>query len=232
MNTVYERYYFSLGRLLLFLLGLYIAFLALCTARPLVGVIFRLTGDVVVVRAVYLSGLLTLWRLTPIQNIKFGPCPISGVIEFFKTSQATQNSWHQKCDREQVRDWGPTSIRRHHTKLSRPGWLAPFPHLYIKISGWISDHKFPKAHCFWKIIRLRPFVLLVRITWRWVWGTGGVILTGESRSARRKICSRFTVSTINIAWTCLGSKPDVRCKRQVQATNRLRHARPDLVRLF
>jgi hypothetical protein len=59
MNTVYERYYFSLGRLLLFLLGLYIAFLALCTARPLV-VLFRLIGDVVVVSAVYLSGLLTL----------------------------------------------------------------------------------------------------------------------------------------------------------------------------
>jgi hypothetical protein len=179
-----------------------------------------------VVRAVYLSGLLTLWRLTPIQNIKFGPCPISGVLKFFKTFQATQNSCRQKCDKEQVWDWEPTRIRRHHTKFSRPGGL------YIKISGWISDHKFPKAHCFWKIIRLRPFVLLVRITWRWVWGTGGVIFTGETRSTRRKICSRFTVSTINIAWTCLGSNPDLRCKRQVQVTNRLRHARPDLIRFF
>jgi len=188
-----------------------------------VGVLFRPTSDVVVVSAVYLSGLLIRWRLTPIQNIKFGLRPISGVLEFSKTFQATQNSWRQKCDREQARNWGPTSIRRHHTKLRRPSGLASFPHLYIKISGWISDHKFPKVHCFWKIIRLRPFFLLVRITWRWVWGTGGIILTVENRSTRRKICPRFTVSTINIAWTCLGSNPDVRCKRQVRATNRLRH---------
>jgi len=60
MDTVYERYYFSLGQLLLFLLGLCITLLTLSTVRPLVGVLFRLTGDVVVVSAVYLSGLLTL----------------------------------------------------------------------------------------------------------------------------------------------------------------------------
>jgi hypothetical protein len=41
---------------------------------------------------------------------------------------------------------------------------------------------------FWKVPRLRPFVLLVRATcrWRWVWSIGGMILTGEKQRTGKK----------------------------------------------
>jgi hypothetical protein len=39
-----------------------------------------------------------------------------------------------------------------------------------------------KSIAFWKVPRLRPFVLLVRATcnWRWVWRNGRMILTGKT----------------------------------------------------
>jgi hypothetical protein len=34
-----------------------------------------------------------------------------------------QNASRQKADMQQVPYWGPTNIRRHRTKLSRPGFV-------------------------------------------------------------------------------------------------------------
>jgi hypothetical protein len=57
---------------------------------------------------------------------------------------------------------------------------------------------FRKHIVFGKLSRLRPFVL-VRATcrWKWVRSTGGIVLTGESRSARIKAYSSATLSTTN-----------------------------------
>ena len=41
----------------------------------------------------------------------------------------------------------------------------------------------------------------------WVWSVGGMILTGENRSAGRKPCSNASLSTTNPTWTVLGSSP-------------------------
>jgi hypothetical protein len=45
-----------------------------------------------------------------------------------------------------------------------------------------------EKHCYWKVPRLGPFVLLVKTTcrWRWVWSIGGVILTGETETLGEK----------------------------------------------
>ena len=53
-----------------------------------------------------------------------------------------------------------------------------------------------KSIAFWKVPRLRPFVLLVRVTcgWRWVWSTVGMILTRENWSNWRKTCPIATLS--------------------------------------
>jgi hypothetical protein len=51
---------------------------------------------------------------------------------------------------------------------------------------------------------------------------GGMILTGENRTARSdKTCHNFTLSTTNPTWTEPSEKPDLRGERQ--ATNRLSH---------
>jgi hypothetical protein len=52
----------------------------------------------------------------------------------------------------------------------------------------LSDWR--KSNVFWKIPRLRPFILLARVTcrWRWIRVTGGILLTGENRSTQRKPC--------------------------------------------
>jgi hypothetical protein len=61
----------------------------------------------------------------------------------------------------------------------------------------------------WRVPRLRLFVLLVTVTcrWRWVWRTGGMILTGENRSNRWKPALSVTLSTTNLTWTDLRLKP-------------------------
>ena len=41
--------------------------------------------------------------------------------------------------------------------------------------------------------------------WRWVWRIGGMILTGENRSIRRKTYPSATLSTTDPIWTCLES---------------------------
>jgi hypothetical protein len=54
------------------------------------------------------------------------------------------------------------------------------------------------------------------------WSTGGMKLTGENRSTRRKSCPSITLSTTNLTWNDLGSSPGLRGERP--ATNRLSHS--------
>ena len=78
---------------------------------------------------------------------------------------------------------------------------------------------FRKGIAFWKVPRLGAFVLPVRTTCirRWVWITGGMILTGGNWSARRKTCPNATFSTSNLIPNDLGSNPHLRGDRP--ATN-------------
>jgi len=50
---------------------------------------------------------------------------------------------------------------------------------------------------------------------------GEMIMTGEDRSTRRKICSSATLTTIKFTWTDVGFNPGLRGERL--ATNRLCH---------
>ena len=56
--------------------------------------------------------------------------------------------------------------------------------LWSKSTFLPNTPRFPKKkHCFPKVPRLRPVVLLVRTRrWRWVWSIDGMILTGKNRS--------------------------------------------------
>jgi hypothetical protein len=59
------------------------------------------------------------------------------------------------------------------------------------VSTFLSNApRFQKEHCFSKVPRFRPFVLLERAMcrWSWEWSRGGMILTAENRSTRRKTC--------------------------------------------
>jgi hypothetical protein len=56
---------------------------------------------------------------------------------------------------------------------------------------------------------------------------GGMILTGETRSTRRKPCAGATLSTTNPTWIDTGANPDLRGDRP--ATNRLSHCTADQV---
>jgi hypothetical protein len=79
---------------------------------------------------------------------------------------------------------------------------------------------FRKSITFWKVPRLLPFVRLVSTTCRWSWGrsSGGMVLTGETRSAGRKNCLSANLSTTDLTGTGLGSNPHLRGDRP--ATNR------------
>jgi hypothetical protein len=62
---------------------------------------------------------------------------------------------------------------------------------FYRESGFLSHiPRFTKKHCVWKFPRLGQFVFTRTVaatcTWRWVWGIGGMILTGENRRTRRK----------------------------------------------
>jgi hypothetical protein len=70
-----------------------------------------------------------------------------------------------------------------------------------------------KRTAFWKVPRLRPFVLLVRATCRWVWSNGGMKLTRQNRSTGRKTCWNVTFSTTSITWTELKLNPSLRGER-------------------
>jgi len=68
---------------------------------------------------------------------------------------------------------------------------------------------FPKEHCFLKPSRLCPFALLIRITRRWrrVWTIGGMKLTADNWSSRRKTFRSATLPIINLKLIGLGSNP-------------------------
>jgi hypothetical protein len=73
---------------------------------------------------------------------------------------------------------------------------------------------FRKSVAFWKVPRLRPFVLLVRAACRWrrVWSIGGKVLPGETRSTRRNACFITTFPTTK---SHTGSNPGRRGERPV-----------------
>jgi hypothetical protein len=45
------------------------------------------------------------------------------------------------------------------------------------------------------------------------WSTGGMMLTGETWSVQRKTCPNATLSTTNLTWNDLESKPILRGER-------------------
>ena len=98
------------------------------------------------------------------------------------------------------------SIPSHSVPLS-DGALLPMP------------LDFRKSFAFWKVPRLRPFVLLVRATcrWRWVWSIDGKTVTGENRSTRRIACLPATLSFTNFTWPDLESKVDYFLKMQLNS---------------
>ena len=78
------------------------------------------------------------------------------------------------------------------------------------------------GRCFiWSFPGFRTFALLVETTcrWRWVWGNGGMMLTGEKRSAPRKTWSSANLPAKYVIWTDLGSNQGLGCDRP--ASNRL-----------
>jgi len=82
---------------------------------------------------------------------------------------------------------------------------------------------FRNSIAFWKVSRLRPFVLSVKATHRRrsVRGIGEITSRWETRSTRRKTFSNATLSITNPTWSGLGSSPGL--LRQKPATNRLSH---------
>jgi hypothetical protein len=75
-------------------------------------------------------------------------------------------------------------------------------------------------HSFWKIHTIWSFVLLVRVTCRWisVWSTGRMTMTGKKLSI-----PSATLPTINLTRTGLGSNPSTWGERL--AINRQSHGR-------
>jgi hypothetical protein len=70
-----------------------------------------------------------------------------------------------------------------------------------------------KRTAFWKVPRLRPFVLLVRAISRWIWSSGGMKLTRQNRITGRKTCCDVTFSATNMTWTELKLNPSLRGER-------------------
>ena len=66
----------------------------------------------------------------------------AAVHEFYKHLGATANFKPQKGDMKQVSYWGATNIRRHGTKLSRPGFVHPCVTVLVEWAsflrrGWV-----------------------------------------------------------------------------------------------
>jgi hypothetical protein len=89
----------------------------------------------------------------------------------------------------------------------------------VKILFYPMLPDFRKRTSFWEVLRLRPFVLLVRVNCRrrWACNIGGMILTGGKRSTRSKTYPSTNLSITNITWTDQGSNPGFRDGRP--ATN-------------
>jgi hypothetical protein len=58
----------------------------------------------------------------------------------------------------------------------------------------------------------------------------GMILTGEDRKTRRKLCPSAALSTTNPTWTDLGMNPGIHCDRL--ATNCLSHGAASFIHLL
>ena len=69
-----------------------------------------------------------------------------------------------------------------------------------------------ERHCFWKVPRLRPFVLLVRTSCRCI-EIGGRMLTGENIITY----PTATLLTIKLTWNDLGSNPSFHAERTATA---------------
>jgi hypothetical protein len=70
--------------------------------------------------------------------------------------------------------------------------------------------RFSEGNVFLNVTRLRPFVLLVRVACRrrWVWSIGGMILTCDNRSTRKKNMFHWHFAH-DKSHTELGSNPGV-----------------------
>jgi hypothetical protein len=85
---------------------------------------------------------------------------------------------------------------QHGTVLQRialSGWLLALIQINPLLKTEVRRHRFPfrcslylREHCFLCKAASFPLVITVLLRWRRVWCTGGVILTAENRSTRRK----------------------------------------------
>ena len=68
---------------------------------------------------------------------------------------------------------------------------------------------------FWRFTGFRTFALLVGATSRrrWDWGNGGMMLTGEKRSASRKTWPSANLPAKYVSWPDLGSNQGLGCER-------------------
>jgi hypothetical protein len=100
-------------------------------------------------------------------------------------------------------------LRDTASSLTTAAAFALFP---IQSSLHSPSHNINNSAAFWKIPRLRPFVLLVKATcrWRWVWDIGGMILTGENRSTCRSNHSSAPLPITNLRRTDPWLKPELR----------------------
>jgi hypothetical protein len=106
------------------------------------------------------------------------------------------------------------SIRPHHEVHTHP------------ITIYIFFIEGPRSRCYGHTAALRLIVQpcdedYVFSAFPLYWSTGGMKLTGENRSTRRKYCLSATLFTTNPTWTDPGSNPSLRGERP--ATNRLSH---------
>ena len=74
------------------------------------------------------------------------------------------------------------------------GLSSQYPHEKKSESAFLNnDPRFPKELWFLKFPRLRPFVLLIReiYGWIWIWTIVGMILTGESLSRCQYVHQKY-----------------------------------------
>ena len=100
---------------------------------------------------------------------------------------------------------------------------ALFLYKKVEVTVYTLLPDLSKNHAFWKVGSLRTCVSLVRATYRWRWAgsTDGIVLTGDDQTTLREICPSANLTSKNLTWCGLGSKPDLFAERPT--TNGLRH---------
>jgi hypothetical protein len=78
------------------------------------------------------------------------------------------------------------SLTRHKT------WMNSNLRYCAKVMYNVAQQS--RQNGFFKLPRLRPLVVLLEATWKWVWSIGGVILTGETEVLREK---HYTASVVD-----------------------------------